>query len=59
MEEKIKVMREGKEVEKIDWNEGEVEEEDIIRKMVERDMERSYKKRDKKIGNVILEVDKW
>src|SRR5690606_6430856 len=34
-------------------------EDDIIRKMVDRDLESRYPKRDPKIGEVIFEVDNW
>ncbi|OIS91885.1 multiple monosaccharide ABC transporter ATP-binding protein [Brucella cytisi] len=56
---KITVLRDGKAVATLDCNAGEVEEDDIIRKMVDRDLESRYPKRDPKIGEVIFEVDNW
>jgi putative multiple sugar transport system ATP-binding protein len=56
---KITVLRDGKAVATLDCHAGEVEEDDIIRKMVDRDLESRYPKRDPKIGDVIFEVDNW
>lgn len=56
---KITVLRDGKAVATLDCKDGDVEEDDIIRKMVDRDLESRYPKRDPKIGDVIFEVDNW
>ncbi len=56
---KITVLRDGRAVATLDCNAGEVEEDDIIRKMVDRDLESRYPKRDPNIGDVIFEVDNW
>jgi len=56
---KITVLRDGRTVATLDCHEGEVEEDEIIRKMVDRDLESRYPKRDPKIGDVILQVENW
>lgn len=56
---KITVLRDGRTVATLDCHEGEVEEDDIIRKMVDRDLESRFPKRDPKIGDVIFEVEDW
>jgi len=56
---KITVLRDGRTVATLDCNASEVEEDDIIRKMVDRDLESRFPKRDPKIGDVIFEVEDW
>lgn len=56
---KITVLRDGRTVATLDCHAGEVEEDDIIRKMVDRDLESRYPKRTPNIGDVILKVTDW
>ncbi|WP_139976955.1 MULTISPECIES: multiple monosaccharide ABC transporter ATP-binding protein [Brucella/Ochrobactrum group] len=56
---KITVLRDGRAVATLDCHEGEVEEDEIIRKMVDRDLESRYPKREPKIGDVIFEAENW
>ncbi len=56
---RITVLRDGKAVATLDCHAGEVEEDDIIRRMVDRDLESRYPKREPKIGEVVLQVKDW
>jgi putative multiple sugar transport system ATP-binding protein len=56
---RITVLRDGRSVGTLDCHEGVVQEDEIIRRMVDRDMESRYPKRDPKIGDVIFEVENW
>ncbi|WP_395515938.1 multiple monosaccharide ABC transporter ATP-binding protein [Pseudorhizobium flavum] len=56
---RITVLRDGRTVGTLDCHEGVVEEDEIIRRMVDRDMESRYPKREPKIGDVIFEVKDW
>ena len=56
---RITVLRDGHTVGTLDCHEGVVEEDEIIRRMVDRDMESRYPKREPKIGEVIFEVSNW
>jgi putative multiple sugar transport system ATP-binding protein len=56
---RITVLRDGRSVGTLDCHEGVVQEDEIIRRMVDRDMESRYPKRDPKIGHVIFEVENW
>lgn len=55
----ITVLRDGRSVGTMDCHAGEISEDEIIRRMVDRDMESRYPKREPKIGEVIFEVDNW
>ena len=56
---RITVLRDGRTVGTLDCHEGVVEEDEIIRRMVDRDLESRYPKREPKIGEVIFEVENW
>ena len=56
---RITVLRDGRSVGTLDCHEGVVEEDEIIRRMVDRDLESRYPKREPKIGDVIFEVENW
>ncbi|MDY6962448.1 MAG: multiple monosaccharide ABC transporter ATP-binding protein [Pseudomonadota bacterium] len=56
---RITVLRDGRSVGTLDCHEGVVQEDEIIRRMVDRDMESRYPKRDPKIGDVIFDVENW
>ena len=56
---RITVLREGRTVGTLDCHEGPVDEDEIVRRMVDRDLESRYPKREPKIGEVIFEVDDW
>ncbi|WP_137130696.1 multiple monosaccharide ABC transporter ATP-binding protein [Rhizobium sp. FY34] len=55
----ITVLRDGRAVDTMDCNAGPIAEDEIIRKMVDRDLESRYPKRTPKIGEVIFEVKNW
>jgi len=55
----ITVLRDGKTQATINCHHEHVEEDWIIRKMVDRDMDDRYPKRQVKLGKVLLEVDNW
>jgi putative multiple sugar transport system ATP-binding protein len=60
----ITVLRDGRTVDTLDCRAGPVEEDRIIRSMVDRDLEHRYPKREpkigqEKIGEVIFEVEDW
>ncbi|MGV6872402.1 multiple monosaccharide ABC transporter ATP-binding protein [Pseudochelatococcus sp. B33] len=56
---RITVLRDGRTVDTLDCRDGAVEEDRIIRKMVDRDLEHRYPKRTPKIGETILNVSGW
>ena len=53
------MLRDGRSVGTLDCHEGVVQEDEIIRRMVDRDMESRYPKRNPKIGDVIFDVENW
>jgi putative multiple sugar transport system ATP-binding protein len=56
---RITVLRDGRTVDTLDCRDGPVEEDRIIRKMVDRDLEHRYPKRTPKIGDTIFELSNW
>jgi putative multiple sugar transport system ATP-binding protein len=56
---RITVLRDGRTVDTMDCHAGVIEEDEIIRKMVDRDLESRYPKREPKIGKLIFEVENW
>ena len=56
---KVTVLRDGRTVATMDARNGQIEEDEIIRKMVDRDLESRYPKRNASIGAVILDVRNW
>ncbi|MGI6246966.1 MAG: multiple monosaccharide ABC transporter ATP-binding protein [Pseudochelatococcus sp.] len=56
---RITVLRDGRTVDTLDCRDGAVEEDRIIRRMVDRDLEHRYPKRTPKIGETILKVSGW
>ncbi|WP_062228635.1 multiple monosaccharide ABC transporter ATP-binding protein [Aureimonas frigidaquae] len=56
---RITVLRDGRTVGTIDCHEGPVPEDEIIRRMVDRDLESRFPKRVPKIGETIFEVRDW
>ncbi|MBD8661658.1 sugar ABC transporter ATP-binding protein [Rhizobium sp. CFBP 8752] len=56
---RITVLRDGRTVGTLDCHEGPVDEDEIVRRMVDRDLESRYPKREPKIGEVIFEVEDW
>ncbi len=56
---RITVLRDGRTVDTMDCHEGAVEEDRIIRKMVDRDLEHRFPKREPKIGETIFKVADW
>ncbi|KAA0972058.1 sugar ABC transporter ATP-binding protein [Aureimonas fodinaquatilis] len=56
---RITVLRDGKTVATMDCHAGVVEEDEIIRKMVDRDLESRFPKREPKIGETIFAVKDW
>jgi putative multiple sugar transport system ATP-binding protein len=56
---RITVLRDGRSVGTLDCHAGPVDEDEIVRRMVDRDLESRYPKRDPKIGEIIFEVDNW
>ncbi len=55
----ITVLRDGRSVDTLDCRAGPVEEDRIIRSMVDRDLESRYPKREPVIGDVIFAVEDW
>ncbi|MCY1667238.1 multiple monosaccharide ABC transporter ATP-binding protein [Rhizobium sp. SL86] len=55
----ITVLRDGRSVGTLDCHADVISEDEIIRRMVDRDMESRYPKRTPKIGEVIFEVENW
>ncbi|MCK0197694.1 sugar ABC transporter ATP-binding protein [Ancylobacter sp. 6x-1] len=56
---RITVLRDGRTVDTLDCREGAVEEDRIIRRMVDRDLDHRYPKREPKIGETIFRVSNW
>ncbi|WGD29563.1 sugar ABC transporter ATP-binding protein [Ancylobacter sp. WKF20] len=56
---RITVLRDGRTVDTLDCHEGAVEEDRIIAKMVDRDLEHRYPKREPQIGEPIFKVSNW
>ena len=56
---RITVLRDGRTVDTMDCHEGAVEEDRIIRKMVDRDLEHRFPKHEPKIGETIFKVAGW
>ncbi|QJP16255.1 sugar ABC transporter ATP-binding protein [Starkeya sp. ORNL1] len=56
---RITVLRDGRTVDTMDCHAGVVEEDRIIRKMVDRDLEHRFPKREPKIGETIFAVKDW
>ncbi|MFK8253898.1 multiple monosaccharide ABC transporter ATP-binding protein [Ancylobacter terrae] len=56
---RITVLRDGRTVDTMDCAAGAVEEDRIISKMVDRDLEHRYPKREPKIGDTIFKVSGW
>src|SRR5216684_2485777 len=56
---RITVLRDGRTVDTMDCEAGAVEEDRIIRKMVDRDLEHRFPKREPNIGEPVLKVENW
>ncbi|WP_342363681.1 multiple monosaccharide ABC transporter ATP-binding protein [Terrarubrum flagellatum] len=56
---RITVLRDGRAVDTLDCRAGPVEEDRIIRRMVDRDLEHRYPKREPKIGEIVFSVENW
>src|SRR6266700_1234167 len=56
---RITVLRDGRTVDTLDCQAGAVEEDRIIRKMVERDLEHRFPKREPNIGEPVFTVENW
>ena len=56
---RITVLRDGRSVDTLDCRAGPVEEDRIIRKMVDRDLEHRYPKREPRIGETVFSVRDW
>lgn len=56
---RLTVLRDGRTVDTLDCRDGEIEEDRIIVKMVDRDLEHRYPKREPQIGEVIFKVENW
>jgi putative multiple sugar transport system ATP-binding protein len=56
---RITVLRDGRTVDTLDREAGGFEEDRIIRKMVDRDLEHRFPKREPDIGEVVFQVDNW
>src|SRR4029077_16505756 len=56
---RITVLRDGRSVDTLDCEAGAVEEDRIIRKMVDRDLEHRFPKREPDIGEVVFKVENW
>src|SRR3982075_4190018 len=56
---RITVLRDGRTVDTLDCHAGAVEEDRIIRKMVDRDLEHRFPKREPNIGEPVLKVENW
>jgi len=56
---RITVLRDGRTVDTLDCKDGAIEEDRIIRKMVDRDLEQRYPKREPNIGETIFAVEDW
>jgi putative multiple sugar transport system ATP-binding protein len=56
---RITVLRDGRAVDTLDCKAGAVEEDRIIRKMVDRDLEHRFPKREPNIGEPVFKVENW
>ena len=56
---RITVLRDGRTVDTMDCEAGAVEEDRIIRKMVDRDLEHRFPKREPNIGDPVFKVENW
>src|ERR1700709_1353616 len=56
---RITVLRDGRTVDTLDCHAGAIEEDRIIRKMVDRDLEHRFPKREPAIGEVVFKVENW
>ncbi|MFC0410812.1 multiple monosaccharide ABC transporter ATP-binding protein [Roseomonas elaeocarpi] len=56
---RITVLRDGRTIETMDCHDGRVEEDDIIRKMVDRDLDSRYPTHVPQIGETIFRVEDW
>src|SRR5229473_3146483 len=56
---RITVLRDGRTVDTLDCKAGAVEEDRIIRKMVDRDLEHRFPKREPNIGDPVFRVENW
>jgi putative multiple sugar transport system ATP-binding protein len=56
---RITVLRDGRTVDTLDCHDGAVEEDRIIRKMVDRDLEHRYPQREPNIGEPVFAVQNW
>jgi putative multiple sugar transport system ATP-binding protein len=56
---RITVLRDGRTVDTLDREAGAFEEDRIIRKMVDRDLEHRFPKREPNIGEVVFRVENW
>ena len=56
---RITVLRDGRTVDTLDGKDGAFEEDRIIRKMVDRDLEHRFPKREPAIGEVVFKVENW
>ena len=56
---RITVLRDGRTVDTMDCEAGVVEEDRIIRKMVDRDLEHRFPRREPKIGEPVFKVENW
>jgi putative multiple sugar transport system ATP-binding protein len=56
---RITVLRDGRTVDTLDCEAGAVEEDRIIRKMVDRDLENRFPKREPNIGEPVFKVENW
>ena len=56
---RITVLRDGRTVDTLDCEAGAVEEDRIIRRMVDRDLEHRFPKRQPDIGDTVLQVENW
>jgi putative multiple sugar transport system ATP-binding protein len=56
---RITVLRDGRTVDTLDCEAGAVEEDRIIRKMVDRDLEHRFPKREPNIGGPVFKVEDW
>jgi putative multiple sugar transport system ATP-binding protein len=56
---RITVLRDGRTVDTLDREAGGFEEDRIIRKMVDRDLEHRFPKREPNIGEMVFKVDNW
>jgi putative multiple sugar transport system ATP-binding protein len=56
---RITVLRDGRTVDTLDCHAGAIEEDRIIRKMVDRDLEHRFPRREPKVGEPVFKVENW